>query len=156
MTSETAVTGLGTGATTFVTDAARLGTAATTSVTVAPVPTVVAPVPTAVAPVPDVVAQGSSFDFFGCWPGALAPVPAVVAPGSSFCVFGPVEFCWPEPLVPLSPCAVDPLESGSATAIAPDTTDQQTRCEHAHTCSEAKVRQTRHLVTPSDRTARQQ
>jgi hypothetical protein len=36
---------------------------------------------------------------------------------------------------------------------APDTTDQQTRCEHAHTCSEAKVRQTRHLVTPSERTA---
>ena len=33
--------------------------------------------------------------------------------------FASVEDCWPETLVPSSPCAAEPLEPGSATATAP-------------------------------------
>jgi hypothetical protein len=33
--------------------------------------------------------------------------------------FAPVECCWPEALVPSSPCAAEPLELGSAMATAP-------------------------------------
>ena len=65
----------------------------------------------------------SSFAPVGCWPGCRPSVVrgdrlTVVRAGAFFGFFSPVEVvCWIGG--PSSPCAAEPLESGSATATAP-------------------------------------